>query len=416
MVRETFLVAALSLGACAHDGGGGARPAPAAELGATAATTPAGSIDSFGANLEGVLRTRPGNFVFSPASIAMALSMAREGARGQTAAAMDRVITPGAQADAKALLAKVSAQPRPGLQGAPMPSEIHVANRIFADGATVFLPAFLDVTKNDWHAPAETVDFRGAPEAGRARINRWVAGETRDKIQNLLAPGTIRDDTRMVLVNAVYMKAQWQSPFRPEATKPAPFWTSASASKQVPMMNGTVRGSMGEHAGATVLSMPYAASAGSPQLSMLVIVPKEKDGLRDVENAYVREGTGGFAKALTDSGEIVVRMPRFKVTGAFELEKTLSTLGMGLAFTDDADFSGMSAKTPLEISRVIHQAYADVDEKGTEAAAATAVVMTEITSVSRRKPLAVTVDRPFLFFVRDDAGAVLFAGRVSDPS
>lgn len=417
MIYKTALpfLALISAAACVD-----AAPAPKAALSAVVIPTkPAGTIDGFGANLHGVIRSQRGNFVYSPASIAMALSMTREGARGETANAMDRVLEPGVVKQSKVLLQKLSTQPQPQpqQQGAPMPSEIHIANRIFADGRTVFEPAFMKVTTADWLAPAETLDFRKDPDAGRVRINGWVSHETHDKISNLLAPGTIDQDTRMVLVNAVYMKAQWLSPFTASETKPGPFWTSASASKQTPLMHGVVSGSAGEHANATVVSMPYSFGNG-PQLSMLVVVPKAKDGLQSVEDAYIREGADPFAKAMNEHGKIDLTFPKFKVTGSFELSDALSKMGMERAFSDDADFSGMSTKTPLKISKVIHQAFAEVDEKGTEAAAATAVVMAEITSVSvPRKPLVVTVDRPFLFFVRDDAsGAVLFAGRITDPS
>jgi serpin B len=374
----------------------------------------ASSIDGFGANLDSVIRTQAGNFVYSPASIAMALSMTREGARGNTAAAMDRVLSPEAVKESKALVSKLSAvSPQANV---PL-SEVHVANRIFADGRTIFEPSFSNVTKTDWLAPAETVDFGKDPEAGRLRINGWVAHETHDKIANLLAPGTVDQETRMVLVNAIYMKAQWLSPFTAADTKPQAFFTSASASKQAPMMHGRVRGAMGEHDNATVFSMPYASFGNGPQLSMLVVVPKDKNGIDAVEDAYDREGAEPFAKAMTDHGHIDVRFPKFKVTASLQLSDALTQLGMGPAFSDRADFSGMSTQTPLKISKVVHQAFAEVDEKGTEAAAATAVIMEPTAVVMPSKPLAVTVDRPFLFFVRDDAtGAILFTGRITDPT
>jgi len=317
-----------------------------------------------------------------------------------------------AGADAKALLAATA--PRPHVEGEPMPPELAIANRVFADTTTPFEQAFLDTTKNDYGAPAERLDFRTDSDGARQRINAWVEDRTHDRIKDLLAPGTLDSLTRMVLVNAIYLKAQWQTPFEEAATAPAKFAIAGGAAKQVPTMHTIAYARWGDHGGARMLDLPYA-SGGGPQLGMLLIVPDGKD-LPDVERAYARDGVLPFLAATSHGGKADVALPKFEVGTTFELADALGALGMRLAFSDRADFSGLSP-VPTKISAVVHKAWAKVDEKGTEAAAATAVVMAEITSVSvEPPPHPFKVDRSFLFAVHDDKGNVLFAGRVIDPS
>jgi serpin B len=365
----------------------------------------------FAAQLDGQLAKRSGNFLYSPSSISIALAMAREGARGQTADEMDRVLGATNGGNAKAFLTSFKTPARE--PGGAMPPELSVANRIFVDAATTFESPFLEVTSKDYLAPAQLLDFREHAEHARVTINQWVAGQTHDKIKDLLAKGTVNDLTRMVLVNAIYLKAQWATPFPAQATTPAPFAIADGKSKQVTTMHTVAHARWGDHAGARMLDLPYA-SAGGPQLGMLLVVPDGKD-LAAVEAAYAQEGFAPFMAAVKSGGKADVALPRFEIGTTFELANVLADLGIQRAFSDDAQFAGIS-KLPTKISKVIHKAWAKVDEKGTEAAAATAVVMTEITSIQIDTPHPFKVDRAFLFFIHDDKGNVLFAGRIMDPS
>jgi len=385
--------------------------------GVSAAPAPR-SIDRFGAKLHGQVgqagdKARA-NLVHSPASIAIALAMAREGAREQTAAEMDAVLGGGAGAEARALLRSLAAPAAGPAPGGPMAPELSIANRLFGEQTTAFEKAFLDITRDGYGAPIEALDFRRHHEAARAKINAWVEGQTRNRIKDLLAKGTVDHETRLVLVNAIYLKARWATPFEVSATRPSRFTIEGAGHKQVSTMRTQARGSWGAHAGARMLDLPYEAAPGGPQLSMMLVVP---DGARldAVEAAYAKDGLAPFLAAIGNHGRVNVALPRFKVGSSFDLGDSLKAMGMPRAFSDLAQFGGIS-KLPTKISKVIHKAWIQVDEKGTEAAAATAVVMAEITSIDPTPIHDFAVDRSFLFFIHDQDGNVLFGGRVLDPS
>jgi serpin B len=366
-------------------------------------------IAPFAAQLDGQLANESGNLVYSPSSISVALAMVREGAQGQTAAELDRVLGATNGSDAKAFITSFKTAVRE--PGGRMPPELAVANRIFADAAMPFEQPFLDVTSKDYLAPAELLDFRQRAEEARLTINTWVADQTHDKIKDLLAKGTVDPLTRMVLANAIYLKAQWATPFPERATKPAPFAIADGTSRSVSTMHAVAHAGWGDHAGARMLDLPYYSATG-PKLGMLLVVPDGKD-LATVEAAYASEGFAPFLAAVKNAGNADVALPRFEVGTTFDLTNVLDALGIKQAFTADAQFAGIS-KQPTRISAVIHKAWAKVDEKGTEAAAATAVGMIEITGVQTLHPFK--VDRSFLFFIHDGNGNVLFGGRIMDPS
>jgi len=384
-----------------------------ASLIGTASATPRKSLDSFGASIHGQVPAK-GNLVYSPLSMSLALAMAREGAAGQTADEMDTVLGPNAGVDArnamKALLSPPTQQP-----GGPMPPQLAIANRLYGDKALTFEKPFLDLTRDGYGAPIEAVDFRKNFEGARLTINKWVEGQTKDRIKNLLAPGTLDKLTRLVLVNAIYLKAQWATAFSEGATKPSAFVVDGAGSKQVPTMHAdTVHTRHGSYAGARTLEIPYSY-AGGPMLSMLVVVP-DKAKLADVEAAYTKGGIQPFLAGTSQSAKINIALPKFTAGTDLDLGKALENLGIKRAFTDEAQFPKISKQEDLKISKVIHKAWISVDEKGTEAAAATAVVMAQITSVDPTPVIDFKVDRSFLFFIHDEHGTVLFGGRVTDPS
>lgn len=367
---------------------------------AAPAPTPfAGALDAE------VARSQTGNFVISPTSISLALAMARDGARGTTQAEFDRVL--GSSSDAgKALL-----KPLASSTDKDGPTLV-IANRLYGDLATQFDPAYLDLTAKDYGAPLEALDFRAKAEAARMHINDWIAQITHDKIKDLLPPGSITAATRLVLADAVYLKAAWASPFKAALTAPGAFTVAGASAKQVPMMHGNIGATWGEHDGARMIDLSYRSSSG---LGMLVVVPTT-GSLSSVEAAYDREGLASFTAALKTSGLAAVSMPKFEVGTKVSLAQTLEAMGLKLPFGADADFSGMSKTQKLAISSVIHQAWIKVDEVGTEAAAATGVVMVGMVAMQPKQATPFAVDRSFLFFVHDAAGNVLFGGRVTDPS
>lgn len=404
----SFAVAACQPSAVSAASVTAATPAPIASAGA--ASDAASASNAFGAELHGQLSKTTGNLFYSPSSVALALAMAREGARGATATEMDAVLHltgrgPGAMGALGAIAASGDGKTAP---------EIRVANRLWADGRVGLDPAYVAVTKSAYAASAQSVDFMRAPEPSRLAINGWVAGETHDKIRDLLPQGSITPDTRLVLTNAIYFKGAWQTTFDPKSTAPAPFYVSPSSSPSVPLMYLSASVRSGESNGAQVFELPYARPKDQPGASMIVVLPKDRDGLPAVEAAVVQKGFAPFVGALGASQRADVWLPKLKMTLSFELGAPLAAMGMKTAFSDAADFSGIAKGGGLSISRVIHKAFVEVDEKGTEAAAATAVVIS-ITSAQVHPTFR--ADHPFLFFVRDDrTGAIVFVGRVSDPS
>jgi serine protease inhibitor len=389
--------------------------APDPRSGSRAPLPASRSIDLFSAKLHAQVGARSGNLVYSPSSIAIALAMVREGARGQTLAELDQVLGADIGVEARALAKSLTSSPKT-MRGAP---ELSVANRLFGDQQSRFERPFLELLRDGYSAPLETLDFRHRFEDGRARINAWVEKQTRQKITDLLPRGSLNEETRLVLVNAIYLKAQWAAAFRKELTMPAKFTVLGRGDEQVPTMSTRASAAWGAHAGARILDLPYAAAAapGGPRLSMMLVVP-ETAQLSALEAAYASSGLSPFSNALVSHGDIDVELPKFRAGTTIDLGAALQAMGIRRAFGDDADFSGIAnpAKDPLKISRVIHKAWIEVDEKGTEAAAATGIVMGVTTTAVPLPVSRFAVDRSFLFFIHDEHGTVLFGGRVMDPT
>jgi serpin B len=356
------------------------------------------------------------NLVLSPISISTALAMTFAGARGQTEtemAAALRFTLPQARLHPamNELTAALGARGE-GKQGADgQPFRLNIVNTTWAQKDFAFLPGYLDALAVSYWAGVNLLDFRAAPEPSRLTINRWVAAQTEQRIKDLLPLGSIDDHTRLVLTNAVYFNAAWKSPFI-RKTEDAPFKRADGSTVQVPMMSHKDQFRAGVIPGlARAVALPY----DDDRLSMLVVLP-DPGQLAALESQLGTAGLAAFDAALVDQ-VVVLGMPRFKFETPLGLNDALKALGMPLAFDKQrADFTGISA-VPLYIAAVLHKAFIAVAEKGTEAAAATAVVIGEPVSAPLQPPLSIYADRPFLFFIRDDASkAILFMGRVSDPS
>ena len=348
-----------------------------------------------------------GNLFFSPFSITSALAMTYAGAAGDTATDMETVLhitLPSGQFHKELgdLTRDLDGERDRGY-------ELSIANRLFGQTGYTFGQDFLDINADDYGAPLDELDYAADPEAAREHINTWVAGQTHDMIEELLAPGVITEDTRLVLANAIYFNATWASQFELEDTYDQGFVLADGGQVTVPMMHQhtEIDCAFFHEDGVSVASLPYT----DDELSMVLIVPDDVDGLPDVE-AQLDAGTLEAWIAGTTPQEVDLAMPRFELEHKLSLKDTLTDLGMGSAFESTADFTGIT-DTGIYIADVIHEAVVRVDEEGTEAAAATAVVM-EDTAVMDDRILA---DHPFLFLIRDDlTGTVLFMGRVTDPS
>jgi serpin B len=355
----------------------------------------------FAAELYGALRERSGNVFLSPYSISSALAMTYAGAKGETAEQMARTLHFEGSPET---LHAIFEQPKGGRGDTPF--TLNVSNALWGQEGDHFLPEFVQRLGQHYAAGLRRVDFR-SPTA-RQIINTWVEEQTAGKIKDLLKPPLPTPDTSLVLTNAIYFKAAWAAPFTKAATKDEPFLVTPDRDVSVPMMHRT--GSCryydaGKH---HVLELPYSGG----DVAMIVLLPKDKTA--EVPDFDAKAVANSVAKLAPR--QVEVTLPRFKVEAEFELQKVLVQLGMSLAFSTKADFSGINGKRDLFLSAVVHKAYVDVNEAGTEAAAATAVLVTRGAAIRPAPPLVFRADHPFLFAIRDNrSGSLLFMGRLTDP-
>lgn len=349
------------------------------------------------------------NMLASPLSISTALGMTYAGARGETARQIASVlgfdqIPGGGVHDAYGGWITDLNTPREGY-------ELAVANRLFGQQGFAFRQPFLDQVSSAYGAPLEELDFYGHPDPAREHINAWVESQTRDRIRNLLPQGSITSDTRLVLTNALYFNGKWKYEFDEADTQERSFFTTGAAEIQVDTMMQSNRFRYGDFDGYQMLEMPYAGD----DLSMVVVLPDAVDGLAALESTL----TAGEFQANVDNltmQTVNVFLPKFTFGDQASLRPPLESLGMTDAFAN-ADFSGIAPEADLSISDVLHKTFIDVSESGTEAAAATAVVI-GVTSipVNPPPPAVFNADHPFLFAIRDNhTGGLLFLGRMADP-
>ena len=372
--------------------------------------TAAAAAAAFGADIYQVLAEDAAEVVFSPASMAAALRMALSGARGQTAAELARALHLDGLPDREDMTAggPDSAPARP--DGAPGggSAAFRAPNTLWVQSG---LPLRAEFTARLSQATLADADFAAAPEAARTEINRVIAAQTEGKIADLLPPGAITLLTRLVLASAVYLKAAWTQPFPERATADAPFYPDGRdrPGLRVPMMRLTASQAYLRGDGYQAVLLPYRDIS----LAMAVMLP---DGpLTALRPMVAAAGLGGLLAGAARH-QVMLALPRFRLEASFDLIPALRRLGVTEAFSRDADFSGITAAEPLQIGAVAHKAYIDVDEQGTEAAAATAVVIATRAAVRPTPPVTMIVDRPFLFAIIDTAtGLPWFLGQVSRP-
>lgn len=365
----------------------------------------------FSAELYRAVANPRANQTVSPYSIATAFGMVREGAAGETRVELDRALHfEGDVTRAEGELAeRIEAIGRSGLT-------LRTANRVFVEDDFPVLDAFRDALADGYRAPFEAVSFVHGPDAAREHINAWVSGQTNDRIQDLLPPGSVTVRTRLVLTNAVYFFGTWLQPFEREHTEDQPFYVGGGAGVPVPTMQATRRLSAARVDGVTVGELPYAGG----ELSMVVVVPDARDGLSGLLSSLDEGRLARWIDALSRRPDVRIALPRFRITPreSVDLVPSMRALGVEQAFDEArADLSGITGNRNLVVSAAVHRAFIEVNEEGTEAAAATGLVV-ELTSAAYPppEPIALVADRPFFFFIRDpQTGLVLFMGHVVDP-
>ncbi len=366
----------------------------------------------FAVDLYGKLRNQPGNLFFSPSSISAALAMTYAGARGQTAEQMARVLHfPGPQDQLPESFRWLLAALRPVAEKPGY--RLNVANRLWGQAGYHFLPDFLAVTRDSFHAELAEVDFIANTELARETINEWVETQTQDKIKDLVTRGALTPQSRLVLTNAIYFKGDWTKPFPKTATRDEVFHVTGDKTTIAPRMHKTDDFRFAAVDGLQALDLPY----GNGDLSTVVLLPDEIDGLPALEQKLSHESLTHWMSGL-QRRRVRVFLPRFKLTSDSSLATVLAAMGMPLAFdAKRADFTGITSQEPLYISAVLHKAFVDVNEEGTEAAAATGVVMAARAAMIPTEPPLFRADHPFLFLIVDNrTRSILFLGRVVNPN
>jgi serpin B len=403
-MRLSVLASTVSLLACfAADAAEAKAPPPA-----PAPPAPSGDVagsNAFAFSMYGALRGKSGNLFFSGTSLREALGLTYLGARGETAKEMSTVLRFDPD------LAKVSAAAKAEAEGwnaARGASQLSVANRLWPDAHFVMKPSFVKMANDAYGAAVEPVDFVRDAEGARTTIDKWVSARTQDKIPELLPPGSLDGSTRLVITNAIYFKGSWQSRFEKSATSDEPFFVDGKTSQNVRMMHRTDRYAFAHDDGVKILELPYAKS----DLAMDIVLPDAKDGLPKIEASLTPEAFARWTSKLSAPQEVRVSIPKTKFTWGGSVVDELTSLGIKRLF-GGADLSGIADGAGLAVSDVVHRSFVAIDEEGTEAAAATGVVIRE-TAVSA--PPELKADHPFVFFIRDvKRGRILFMGRVTNP-
>ena len=362
----------------------------------------------FAINLYSQYKSEEGNIFFSPFSISTAMAMVYEGAEGKTAKEIKSVFGFPKYDNSRRnqysdLLSEINKKDKE--------YALKTANALWAEQDFNFLDKYLTTVEKYYGGKTTNLDFKNEPDTSRLIINNWVEDKTNNKIKDLLPEGVINPNTRLVLTNAIYFKAKWLTQFDADKTRDMNFRVNPDKSIKVPMMQRTDRKSIfnyTQNEDLQILEMPYAGE----DLSMLILLPFDDD-IEALENSFTIEKLTEWKKSLRKR-RVKIYIPKFKFETKYFMKNTLSDLGMPTAFTNSADFSGMTGTKDLKIDKVIHQAFIEVNEEGTEAAAATGVTM-----MKHSKPPPTPIfkaDHPFIFIIQhNETGNILFMGRVSNP-
>ncbi len=351
------------------------------------------------------------NVFFSPLSISSAFAMVYEGASGKTADEIQSVFH--FPKDMNILRTSFSSINN-DVNNASNDYKLSIANALWVQQDFKFLDKYLSAVDQYYVGKATNVDFVNKTEEVRQTINQWVEGKTNNKIKDLLAQGTLSSGTRLVLTNAIYFKGQWEKAFDKKLTSEQNFNVDNNTKVKVQMMKKTDKDAVfkyGENGNLQILDLPYKGN----KISMMVLLPKDNN-IASLEKSFSFVKLNEWKKLLSEK-RVDVFLPKFKIETQYYLADTLSGMGMPTAFTGNADFSGMDGKTDLSITKVIHKAFVDVNEEGTEAAAATAIIV-GVTSAGPDFSIPVfRADHPFLFIIQDTTnGNILFIGKIENPT
>jgi serpin B len=363
---------------------------------------------AFGVDLYRILAAKPGNVFISPISLAGAFGPVAAGAQGETRAAIGGVLR--FPAEDSALHPQLGGLLR-SLESDSDGARVSIANALWLMKGYPIKPAFVAVGRDSYGAEVDSLDFNNGA-ASAARINAWVERETNNRIRNLIAPDTLDEMTRVVVTNAVHFLGEWTQPFGSARTRPEPFYLAGGGTREVPMMSSNRHVPFADVDSVQLLELPYKGR----RLAMVVILPKARGGLAAVESNLTDDQLGGWLQRLDSDGErsLLVQIPKLQIDSSYQLNEPLKAMGMAIAFhRTRANFRGIAENEQLFISQVLHKTFLRVDEKGTEAGAATAV---EIQAESSAEPPTFRADHPFLLLIRDKpTGAVLFLGRIAAP-
>jgi serine protease inhibitor len=344
-----------------------------------------------------------GNLFFSPYSIQTALGMAYAGARDQTATEMASTLHFVAGQETPARLSELQQLLNGELKGG---NTLDTANGLWVASRLKLLDGFNTIMQSDYSGASHTVEAFN--ETVRGQINGWVEQKTRNKIKDLIPPGGVNEMTRLVLANAIYFKGSWLNKFEPARTHEMDFHAAGGKTIKVQMMAQNKKFAFSQDNSVQVLEMPYEGD----ELAMVVVLPRAQNGIENLQ--VTPDAVRRWCESRGARPEVNVSLPKFKIAWKSEMSGLLSKMGMPTAFTDAADFSGIDGQKDLYISKVFHKAWVEVDEKGTEAAAATGV---GISTMAVMQPAVFNADHPFLFLIRDKrSGAILFMGRVTEPT
>ncbi|GAA4712436.1 serpin family protein [Sphingomonas lutea] len=385
-----------------------------AEIGDDGAAVVAG-LNRFGLDLYAQVRGETGDLAISPASAATAFGLAYAGANGATEAEIARVLHFPAVSDFHGTLGGLLKSMELKQNG----RTLAVNNALWLQHGLKLRPEYVSLVAKNYGAGLQWVDYRKDREAARLRVNAWVESKTNNRIRGLLQPANVPKDTRSILVNTIYFKADWHEPFDARATKPGDFTLGAGGKIKLPLMHRKLRIPYVAADGAKAVALPYRGG----ETEMVLLLPDKADGLAALERRLTADALAGWtAKLRASRDEVMVTLPKFRIQKRIELVEPLRNLGMHIALSDASDFSKMKVVDPasrdredwnFKIGAVVQQVFVEVEEKGTEAAAATAVVQVVVTGARvSREPKVFTADHPFLFLIRDRrTNAVLFVGR-----
>ncbi|MGZ3632790.1 MAG: serpin family protein [Parachlamydiaceae bacterium] len=374
------------------------------------------SNNALGFDLYSHIQKRDQNLVFSPYSIATALQMVYVGAEGLTQSQMSRVLhftlpLPALEEAATSLTkGLVSKTKRAGDDFL-----LNVANGMWVQQGHPILPTFETSVSSAYKGVIKSVDFKNKSEAVLSDINAWVKAQTQGKITDLLSSSAVSSATRLILISTLYMQAKWQTIFNASLTLSMPFFPYPSRTLTVPMMSSTGLYGFQKEKDFSIVELPYAVKGSNPKVAMYIVLPHEKYGLQEVEQSLNSNDLFTLIRGLKQAN-LTLLLPKFKVTSTIGVKELLEAMGLAEPFASSANFSGIDGTTDLQITDVLQKAFIEVDEKGTEAGAASAVSVGLKSVLTQEPPENVTVDHPFLFFVIDKlTGALLFMGRVVMP-